>query len=74
MQIELQDVLRRVETLEIENRRLKRAVLTLALLAAVVLAMGQARPNRSVEANEFALKDGAGAVRARLHMVKGVRV
>jgi hypothetical protein len=67
---EMQAILQRIERLEAENRRLKRTVLGVALLAAVVLAMGQARPSRTVEASEFVLKDGAGSVRARLHMGK----
>jgi hypothetical protein len=63
---EMQAILQRIERLEADNRRLRRAMLGVALLAAVVLAMGQARPRRTVEADEFVLRDKAGRKRALL--------
>jgi hypothetical protein len=67
----MQAVLRRVERLEKENRQLRRAALAVAVLAAAVLGMGQARPTRMVEANRFLLKDSEGRVRAELSMESG---
>ena len=49
---ELQAILRRIETLETANRRLRRTGLAIALVAVVVLGMAQVRPSRSVEAQE----------------------
>lgn len=66
---ELQDIRRRIETLESANRRLRRAGLAIALVAVVVVAMGQAKPTRSVEAQEFILRDTSGRERAALRMV-----
>lgn len=65
---ELQAITERVQKLERENRWLKRAGLSVLMLAAAALLMGQARPSRTVEANEFVLKDAVGKVRARLSM------
>jgi hypothetical protein len=62
---EMQAVLRRIETLEKENRRLWRTGLALAVLAVAVFGMGQTKPKpRTVEAEQFILRDGQG--RARL--------
>jgi len=58
----------RVEKLERQNRRLKQAGAVALIISAAVLLMGQASPNRTVEANEFILKDEGGTVRGRLHM------
>ncbi|MBI4464281.1 MAG: hypothetical protein HY647_06210 [Acidobacteria bacterium] len=73
---ELNDVLKRLEKLERQNRRLKQiGAVALVVIAALVL-MGQAfptrtvaaqsSPQRTVEANEFILRDGDGKVRAML--------
>ena len=59
----------RVEKLENQNRWLKRAGLTLLLLPAAVLLMGQTGPTRTIEAQSFVLKDSAGHVRAALAML-----
>jgi hypothetical protein len=64
----LQSLAGRVKRLEKQNRWLRRAGLAVLFLAAAVGVMGQARPSRVVEANEFVLKDSAGRVRARLSM------
>jgi len=55
----------RVEKLERQNRRLKQVSAVALILAAAVLLMGQASPNRTVEANEFILKDGNGMTRGK---------
>lgn len=67
---ELQTIVRRLGKLEVENRRLKRAGVTvLAALSAVVL-MGQAAPSpRVVEAQRFVLKDADGKVRGWLGVI-----
>jgi len=56
----------RLDRVERENRRLKRAgVVALAVIAAVVL-MGQATGSKVVEAQKFVVKDADGTVRAIL--------
>ena len=53
-------VVERLEKLEKQNRRLKQAGAVALILAAAVLLMGQASPNRTVEANRFVLTDRSG--------------
>ena len=65
---ELQAILRRIETLETANRRLRRVGVAVAVAVVVVLGMGQAKPSRSVEGQEFILRDTAGRERAALRM------
>ena len=60
-----QAVVERLEKLENQNRRLKQAGAVALIIAAAILLMGQASPNRTVEANEFILKDSSGTVRGR---------
>jgi hypothetical protein len=60
------ELARRVEHLEHENRRLKQFGITAMILIAAVLAMGQARPPRTIEAEVFLLKDVDGNVKAKL--------
>ncbi len=55
----------RIENLENQNRRLKQVGAVALIIAAAVLLMGQASPQRTVEANEFVLKDSSGTVRGR---------
>jgi hypothetical protein len=65
---ELKQIARRIEAVERENRRLRRITLSFVVLAAAVLLMGQARPNRTIEAEKLVLKDANGKVRARLEL------
>jgi hypothetical protein len=64
------DTLRkRLERLERESRRLKRATLVVIVGATAALLMGQIAPYRSVktlEAEEFLLRDSRGQIRASL--------
>jgi hypothetical protein len=66
----LEALANRVATLELQNRRLKKAGIASLVLIAAVIAMGQVQASRTLEANEFALKDGAGKARARLYMFR----
>jgi hypothetical protein len=66
--IELQSIVTGLERVEEENRRLKQGVVVLLVFAGAALLMGQGRPNRTVEAEKFLLKDTNGRVRARLDM------
>jgi len=50
---ELQAILHKIETLETANRRLRRTVLAVALVAVVMLGLAQVRPSRSAEAGEL---------------------
>ncbi len=54
------ELTRRVEHLERENRRLKQFGIAALVLIAAVVAMGQARPARTIEAEEFLLKMQTG--------------
>ncbi|HXQ26974.1 MAG TPA: hypothetical protein VN822_11240 [Candidatus Acidoferrales bacterium] len=60
---ELQDRLTRLEE---QNRRFKRLGVAVVVGITLLLIMGQAPARKTVEANEFILKDDSGNVRARL--------
>src|SRR2546427_13002691 len=61
----LEAVLRRVEDLEAEVRRWRRAAMALMLSAVALTTLGAAVPRgRVVEAQKFVLKDTAGGGRA----------
>lgn len=64
-------VLARLDKLERQNRRLKQAGAVVLVLAAALLLMGQASPNRTVEANEFVLKNANGDVFGRWSATAG---
>jgi len=69
---DLSVVIARLEKVEKENRRMKRAGLLCLLAAGCVLVMGQARPAaRAVEAQSFVLQDASGAKRAELVLEAG---
>ncbi|MFQ5852935.1 MAG: hypothetical protein ACE5JU_20435 [Candidatus Binatia bacterium] len=64
----METLARRLDRVERENRRLKRAgVVALAVIGAVVL-MGQATGSKVVEAENFTVRDASGRVRAELRM------
>jgi len=69
------DMLRkRLDSLERESRRLKRATLVVIVGAAAALLMGQIaphRPVRTLEAEEFVLRDSRGQIRASLGTTQG---
>jgi hypothetical protein len=65
---EMQTILRRIETVEKENRQLRRIGLSVVLMAIVVFGMGQASPTPTVEASKFVLRDTQGRARAELGM------
>ena len=69
------DTLRkRLERLERESRRLKRATLLIIVGATAALLMGQIAPHRPVktlEAEEFVLRDGRGQIKASLGTTQG---
>ena len=64
------DTLRnRLDRLERESRRLKRVTLVVVVGAAAALVMGQTaphRPIRTIDAEEFVLRDSRGQIRASL--------
>src|SRR2546426_5814792 len=63
----LEAVLRRVEDLEADVRRWRRAAMALVLSAVALMTLGAAVPRgRVVEAQKFVLKDAAGRVPAGL--------
>jgi hypothetical protein len=61
-----EDLRNRVAELEKQNRRFKQLGAVVLAVASVIVIMGQAPAKKTVEANEFVLKDNAGNVRARL--------
>ncbi len=78
MSAEIRDLMKRVERLERQNRRMKSAGMTGLLLLGVVLVLGQAAPPASVLRAEtvvatkgFVLADGAGKPRASLGTFEG---
>lgn len=63
----LQQIQERLSALEKQNRRLKQLGVAILLgFPVLLLLMGQAPTKKTVEANEFILKDTSGNVRARL--------
>ena len=62
----------RLDRLERENRRLKRAGALVAALAVSILAMGAAAPEKGkkIEAEEIVLKDAAGKTRIWLSVTR----
>ncbi len=52
--------------LEKQNHRLKRLGVAALIIPAILLVMAQAPSRKTVEANEFILRDNSGIVRARL--------
>lgn len=68
MESDLSALVRRVEKLERQNRRLKLLGAGVLLLAGSVLVMGQAPSNRTIVASKILLEDSVGRVRARLGM------
>jgi len=59
-------MMNRLERLEKQNRRFKQVGALAMIVAGSVLLMGQAPASRTVEANEFILKDAEGRARAKL--------
>jgi hypothetical protein len=66
---ELGEILARLERVERQYRRLKKIATVFSLLVTVTLVMGQARSDRTVEAERFVLKDSQGQKRADLVML-----
>ena len=64
-------VVERLEKLERHNRKLKQMGAVVLVLAASVLLMGQAAPKKTVEANEFILKDENGRISGSWIIVDG---
>jgi hypothetical protein len=67
--VDMQNVLERLQNLETQNQRLRRALGIIVILVCSFAALGMAaKKGRSVQANEFLLKDTDGTVRAALRM------
>lgn len=65
---EFEEVKTRLLKLEKQNRRLKQMGAMALIIPVLLIVMGQGSARKTVEANEFILKDGNGRVRARLRM------
>ena len=68
----LEDLQGRLLKLEKQNRRFKQLGVAVLTVPAILLLMGQAASKKTIEANEFILRDDSGNVRARLEVDKGV--
>jgi len=64
------EILARIDTLERVNRRLRRAGACILLLVGAALLVGATRANRTLEAEEFILRNTAGKTRAWLTVSK----
>jgi hypothetical protein len=56
----------RLLKLEMQNRRFKQVGVAALILPALILLMGQANSKKTIEANEFVLKDSGGKIRANI--------
>jgi hypothetical protein len=65
----LEDIQCRVLQLERQNRRLKQCAAVALVVVASAFSMGQVASKKTVEANEFVLKNADGNVRAKLSIV-----
>jgi hypothetical protein len=65
---DFEDLLDRLARLEKQNRRFKLLAVATLVGVTLLLVMGQASPKKTVEANEFILRDDSGNIRARLFM------
>jgi hypothetical protein len=68
----LEDIRGRLAKLEKENRRFKQIGTAALIFLTSVVVMGQAVSKKTVEANEFILRDSSGHARARLSMQNAV--
>jgi hypothetical protein len=64
----LEALAKRLAKLEAQNRKLKKAVIAVIIVATAVVTIGQAPTKKVIEANEFVLLDANGVVRAKLGM------
>ena len=62
------DIQGRLLQLEKQNRRLKQLGIVVLIVPTLLLVMGQAPSKKTVEANEFILRDSNGNVRVKLAM------
>ena len=67
----IEDIHNRLLRLEKQDRRLKQLGIALLIVPGLLLVMGQAPSRKTIEANEFLLKDANGRVRARLQIGVG---
>jgi hypothetical protein len=63
-----QELGNRISKLESQNRRLRQIGAATLVVLTLLVIMGEASSRKTVEANEFVLRDGNGNVRARLSM------
>ena len=63
---DLRSIVERLQKVEKQNRTLKRFGLGFLLLIGAAVTMGQARPSRTAEAEQFVVKDPQGHMRAML--------
>ena len=66
--LHLCEVRSRLEKLERENRRIKTIGCLVALIAISLFVMGQAKSDRTLEAQKFVLRDASGRVGGELAM------
>lgn len=62
----LDDLQDRLLKLEMQNRRFRQVGVAVLILPALMLLMGQANSKKTIEANEFVLKDSGGKIRGNI--------
>lgn len=62
---EAPSIVERLETLEKQNRTMKRVLGIIIVMAASLLLMGQVAAKRTFDGTEFLLRDGKGVIRAK---------
>ena len=65
-------LIKTVETLETENRRLRRIVIAITVALSALFVMGQSRQNRTIEAEKLIIRDSQG--RARITIGTGMGI
>lgn len=66
MTTDLENITKRLEKLERQNRRLKQSWIAALLLICLIVTLGLAGPIRIIEAEKFVLKDATGKTTAEL--------
>jgi hypothetical protein len=70
--IDLNGVVARLERVERENRRLKRAIVLALVIVGAIFVMGQAQGTKTIDATQFNVRDPRGRVRGTFGTFEGL--
>jgi len=70
--MELSAIVARLERVERENRRLKRAVVSVLVIIGAIFVMAQAQGTKVVDATQFNVRDASGRVRGAFGAFEGL--